>query len=336
MSNFATMNIYACGGAGINVARHFEKFRKTTNQADHADDKVFARTVPIYLDASDANVKNDPNIPSDFTFIIPEKKGSGKIRGENSDAIAESVLPILQKFKPADVSVVLSSTSGGSGSVIAPLLVNELISRGHPVIVIGIGSESSILELNNTSKTIKSYESISQRRKVPICMLFHTNNVPGGRKEVDEAVVQQITKLAALFSQCNRELDYKDLENWLYFNRVTSFQPKLCLMDFYNGEISNLKNGQVITVATLAPEGQNSSCGEDVEYQTVGYVSEEQNQKMHLTTSLHYVILDGLFTLIHAEIAERLKDFEEKKRARVIKNNILSSSDNVEDNGLVL
>ena len=331
----ATMNIYACGGAGINVAKHFERFRKSHEQADHADDKVFARTMPIYIDTSRSNLTSD--IPAEHTYIIGGLDGSGKVRRENADAISQCTLDILQKFKPADISIVLSSTSGGSGSVLAPSITSELLNRGQAVIVIAIGSDDSRIELENTSKTIKTYESIAKLRKTPVTMLYHNNSeAEGGRKDVDAEVIQEVTKLAALFSRCNRELDTKDLQNWLFFNKVTSFQPKLCLMDFFNGKIDGLKNGQVISVATLCLDGFSSSAGIPVEYQTVGYVSEAQNDKMHLTSSFHYVILDGVIAEIHSEISNKLQLLDEMQRARITKSSILADSDRSTDNGLVL
>lgn len=329
------MNVYACGGAGINVAKHFEKFRKTHEQSDHADDKVFARTMPIYIDTSRSNLT--PDIPAEHTYVLSGLDGSGKVRRENAEAITQCTLDILQKFKPADISIVLSSTSGGSGSVLAPSITSELLNRGQTVIVIAIGSDDSRIELENTSKTIKTYEAIAKLRKTPVTMLYHNNSeVDGGRKDVDAEVIQQITKLAALFSGCNRELDTKDLQNWLFFNRVTSFQPKLCFMDFYSGKIDSLKNGQVISVATLCLDGYSSSAGTAVEYQTVGYVTEAQNEKMHLTASLHYVILDGVVAEIHSDISAKLQLLDEAQRARITKSSILTDSDRATDNGLVL
>lgn len=334
MSKYGQITLYACGGAGVNVAKFFEKYRKTS-QDDHPDDQAFARITPVYIDTSRSNLRGD--VPEESTYVIQGLDGSGKVRRENADAITQCTLDILQKHKPANVSIVISSAAGGSGSVIAPSIVSELLERGKTVIVCAIGSEDSRIELENTSKTIKTYESIAKMRKKPVIMLYASNNDnEAGRVGVDAEITQAITKIAALYSKHNRELDSKDLDNWIFYNNVTSFAPKLCFLDFYPGKITNLKNGQVVSVATLCLDGMSSSTGMTVEYQAVGYVTEEQNKKTTLTSALHYVILDNIISDIHAEISDKLHMLDEQQRARISKQSILSDSDRSTSNGLIL
>lgn len=334
MSKYGQITLYACGGAGVNIAKFFEKYRKTSLE-DHPDDQAFARISPVYIDTSQSNLRSD--VPEEATYVIRDRDGSGKVRGENADVITKCTLDILQKHKPANVSIVISSTGGGSGSVIAPSIVSELLERGKTVIVCAIGSEDSKIELENTSKTIKTYENIAKLRKKPVIMLYASNDDhETGRAGVDAEMTQAITKIAALFSRHNRELDSKDLENWIFYNNVTSFAPKLCFLDFYPGKITNLKNGEVVSVATLCLDGMSSSTGMVVEYQAVGYVTEEQNKKTTLTSALHYVILDNIISDIYDEIANKLRLRQEQADARIVKQSILSDNDKPTSNGLIL
>ncbi len=344
MNNFREVTLYACGGAGINVAKAFEQYRKTGDNPQH-NDEAFARINPVYIDTSRTNL-NDGVANTDSIYIVKssdpvsgqsELDGSGKKRSINAEVISQHTLEILQKFVPTNVSIVISSASGGSGSVIAPSIVSELLERDKIVIVLLIGSEDSVIEIENTSKTIKTYENIAKLRKKPVVVHYANNNEhEKGRTHVNNTMAEMITGLSALFSGNNRELDSKDLENWVNYSKTTSFQPKIAFLDCYFDKIENLKSGQVISVATLCLEGNNSSTGVTVEYQAVGFVTKEQNTQLNIQTNIHYVILDGIFNDIHVEFAQKLRKFEEEKRARVVKQSILTEQDKPTSNGLIL
>lgn len=320
--------IYAAGGAGINIVSWFEKYR------DKPPNHGFASMTPVYIDTSKSNLSKVHS--ENHTYLVDGLDGSGKVRRENAQAISEHVLDILHKFKPGDLSIVVSSMSGGSGSVIAPSLVSELLSRGCPVVVCSVGSTDSRIEVENTINTLKSYESVAKLRSAPVNMVYRENSNATKRSEVDTQIQGEIVKLAALFSKQNKEMDSSDLSNWLKYNKVTSFQPKLTYLDFYVDKVGELKHGSVITVATLARQEHNTSAGQMVEYQCVGFVDEEHAVELELKHPLHYVLLDGIFDQIYKEHAKTLKDLNELKNSRVVKQTILDNSDRATDNGLVL
>jgi len=344
MSKFREVTLYACGGAGINVAKTFEKYRREGNSPEH-NDEAFARINPVYIDTSRTNL-SDGVADDKHIYIVKstdpitgqvELDGSGKKRSINADVISQHTLDMLQTYVPTNVSIVISSASGGSGSVIAPSIVSELLDRDKIVIVLLMGSEDSVIEIENTSKTIKTYENIAKLRKKPV-VVFYANNsdFDKGRTQVNQEMVETITRLSALFSGNNRELDSKDLENWVNFNKTTSFTPKIAFLDCYYGKIEQLKSGQVISIATLCLEGENSSPGIIAEYQAVGYVTKEQNTQLNISPNIHYVILDGIFNDVHVELAQKLRSFDEEKRARVVKQTILTEQDKPTSNGLIL
>lgn len=319
--------LFACGGCGINIAHHFETFRNQTYPG-------FAELDVVYLDTSKANLGR--NVDPDKIYLVDGLDGSGKVRAENHREIGECVLDILQTHKPGDINFVLSSGSGGSGSVIAPSLVQELLQRNIPVIVITVGSTDSLIELENTIKTLKSYEAIAQMRKVPVNALYYENSKSMVRSEVDKHVQTSIVLLAALFSKQNKELDSSDLYNWLSYSKVTSYQPHLSYIEFYPKEIKVEKPVTVISVATLTTDGDDTNTGTKVEYQCVGYINKEVMTKMELVNTMHIAILDGVFSEIHKRLSKTLTEFDEEKKARISKSSILSDSDRPTTTGLVL
>lgn len=322
------IRIFACGGAGINIVSWFEKYR------DKPPNHGFAAMTPVYIDTSRSNLTKIHN--EDHTYLVEGLDGSGKVRRENAQAISEHVLDILHKFKPGDLTIVVSSMSGGSGSVIAPSLVSELLNRGCSVIVCSVGSTDSRIEVENTINTLKSYEAVAKLRSAPVNMIYRENSATSKRADVDTQIQGEIVKLAALFSKQNKEMDSSDLTNWLKYTKVTSYPAKLTFLDFYIDKVSDLKHGSIVSVATLAKHEHNTSVGQMVEYQCVGFVDEENAKELELKMPLHYVLLDGIFDQIYKDHAKTLKDLNELKNSRVAKQTILDNTDRTTDNGLVL
>lgn len=317
------VRIYAAGGAAINIAMLLR------NVAVNPD--IIADLEVVMIDTSRANLAahaSDAN-----SYLVEGLDGSGKVRSENSEAIRGRILDILQQHKPADLNIVLSSGAGGSGSVIAPLLLSELIERKAPVIALTIGSTASKLEALNTLNTIKSYEAIAKKRQAPVVMHYLQNSPDLPRKDVDLQMVSTISYLAILFSRRNRELDSKDLQNWLRYSApITSFQPQLSIMtvlwheandNSVNTDLSKL--GNIISVATLAPDLVNTTLTMTPEYQTVGILPPTATKGGVDNLSgkvFNYVISDGLINEIAKGLNSFLADLEAAANARPAKTSI--------------
>lgn len=328
MSDNGIVRVYACGGAGINVSKLFKRF------AEQSPTKSgFAQLQVVYIDTSRANARKDVD-EADF-YYVEGLDGSGKIRSQNYREIAESAKDILLKFPPADLNIVISSLSGGSGATISPVLTSELLERGANVIVSGVASNDSRIEIENTVKTIKSFESIAKLRKLPVVMLYHENEGKS-REEVNKAMQADVVSLAALFSRKHRELDSADLKNWLNYPKVTTVEPKLVVMRMCYGAASK-DVGYVLTAATLVADGMATSVGVVVDYQCVGYVDPEYQQDMKLDKPMHFLICDDVISKVYKDHANKLANIDEANQARKRSSErIVSDSDNVMGDGLVL
>ena len=320
--------LYACGGAGINISKYFDS---TRNQEEPG-----MAVIDIgYIDTSNSNLSS---LDEDSVYLIQNKNGSGKVRGQNYPEINECVPDILQKFKPRDLNIVISSASGGSGSVLGPVLVSNLLERGKAVIVIMVGGADSLIELKNTIKTIQSYESIAKTRGVPVVAMYCENSETTPRRTVDADVRATVGVISAFFSGENQELDYADLFNWLNYQKVTSFTPKLVSLDFFEEKISITKSSgvSIISVATLAKEGANTSVEFPIEYQCVGYVGESVAKSMTLKSCTHAVVFDGVIEQIFVRLSKLLSERDESINARVVKSAILGNKHTPTDSGIVL
>lgn len=322
------VQLYACGGAGVNIGKQFEQFRGSNEVGCAVMDIV-------YIDASRANISE--NVPEKFCYLLKGVDGSGKIRRENYQAIADHTREILQLHAPKDLSIVVSSGSGGSGSVIAPSIVSELLERGEQVVVILIGSTDTKLDIDNTLKTLKSYDAIVKKHNKPVVMGYLENNSKTSpRSAVDQAVSRIISSLSYLYSRENDELDSRDLHNWINFNITTAYQPQVAALGIYEGAIPEEVRGSIISVATLATRGEDTFLGFIPDYQCVGLKPDQVNKSLQDIPQLHFVTTSNIAAQAASNLNAKLDELNKAQRARVAAGSIVTDNDDVTDNGLVL
>lgn len=322
----AAIQLYGCGGAGINLIQSFLK-----HAGKHEDG--FAEFRPFFLDTSRSNIKAADE--GDHVYIVEGIDGSGKKRDSNYRLITERSKEMLHRFKPGDINVVIHSASGGSGSVLGPTLVSELLSRDAPTIVIMVGGSDSRIETQNTVNTLKSYEMISNKREMPVVAVYFENSKETPRGTVDQRIQTTIVLLAAIFSGENRELDSADLNNFLNYPVVTSFTPKLSYLEFFSKDIVTERDQSVVGVVTLTDSQTDSSLNVPVEYQAVGFIGDNAKTAVNIPLPIHAAIISGFFNGTIEKLDAKLRVIDEARGARIEKS-ILSKSDEATDEGLVL
>ncbi len=197
------VKLYACGGAGINLVNKFMEIK---------DSLTLHGIEVVYVDTSYSNIDQD-SITDNF-YVLEGLDGSGKFRPSNYEALRDASQEILHQFKPGVINIIISSGSGGSGSVIAGILTNELLNRNEIVIPIIVGSTSSKIETENTIKTIQSYVSISSRQDKVVACLYNENSSSKNRTQVDLEIIHNIAAIAMLVQNNVKELDTADISNF--------------------------------------------------------------------------------------------------------------------------
>lgn len=313
------LRIYGCGGAGVNLVEQFEEAQKEPNCAE---------ILPCYVDTSRSNLTG--RIKENRVFILDNVDGSGKVRKENHQEISNVIKKVLLQFEPGDLNVVVFSASGGSGSVIGPLIMSELLSRGESAIAIVIGSDESVITANNTLNTIKSLESISKMTDAPLVMYYEHNDRK--RSEVDKDVKLAISVLSVLASKENRELDTKDISNWLHFNRTTSVGPQLANLEIFTDSNGAGEVLDPISVVSIYESEDMDPLKTIPEYHAAGYMTTKNEHY----DEFHFVVnIDGTPAIVR-EITETLGRYETQRNSRVARASIVSDSDNTTETGLVL
>lgn len=321
MTQEKTIVVYACGGAGINIGRSIED--NTLMKVSANETTKFSKIVVNYIDTSEANTKFrsvDKNV-----YLFDGIDGSGSDRSKNKDSISDSIKDILIKHPPGNLNIVINSTAGGSGSVIGPLLISQLLADSELVIAMAAQTTSTLKQLRNTVSVLSSYENIALRRK-KVLPLFLCNNTVESESNVNKNICSTVEILSILFSGQLERLDSADLDHWINFNKVTSNPVGVVQLDLSNDASSIAKDHTVCSVATLTngPE-VNSDFPVMVEYQTIGFIKNSESEEGR--KALHLALIDGP---IQEEYEKRNKELAEAERmfsSRKTRKNISSDCD---------
>lgn len=325
------IRLYLPGGAGIGIGKYFEADRGKREPG-------YAALHPAYLDTSNASAFG---VPEQHFFHLKkasgeETDGSGGIRSEHAGVIIEYTGEILEKFPPMDMNIVVASTTGGSGSTYAPSIVSELLLRDKPVIVLHVGSDDTLNYIKNTISVMAGYESTAKLRNKPVVLSYFHNGVDGTVEEVDAKIQNMIACLTVLYSRQNRNMDSRDLYNWLFFNRkgVTSFDAQVAVLKTCTGALE-IGDAQLISLATLNDSLNNTRVEQPVEFQRVGIPEQLNSENRRLKYPLHFAIVDGFVSDVVKKLRKVKSEFEQKAGSRVVKNKLSTGNETVAGNGMV-
>lgn len=327
--NRNTVRIYACGGCGVNIGSRLEQYRNAT-------DPTLAQLNVTYIDTSRSNLKH-LEVADNNTYLFPVIDGSGGIRKENAKEVSVKIADILDQFDPQALNIVIHSASGGSGSVIGPSLVSALLEAKQAVVVLMVGESSTRLDAQNTMNTLKSYDAIAQMRAMPVVLSYQQNSRDNPRSKVDAEIEGTAVSLAILWSGNNRELDSKDLFNFLNFHIPTTFEPQVAHLTLIQPDVElSDKVGQVISVATLALPDQETALDPAPEVQYRGFLPAGAPERIADTLPTHFFVTDGILDEVNSLLKSTLKQHEVQQQSRTHKEGFLTNADTPTHSGLIL
>ncbi len=252
--------VHGLGGCGINMVDSV--FSKIADLGDG-----FARMKFHYCDTSRANI--DKITPRGEFWMVKTKSfgkeeinGSGAERATNAADIQANVNEYLDLNKYAkretnEFHCVVASASGGSGSVISPILVRGLLSRNIPVFAVIVGDSSNALSAKNTKNTLASLNAIAKSLRKPITLVYVNNHTLAGNgiglkeaeKKADQVVFNIMTSISMFLSGTNEDLDYQDMAGIIDQSHYRTIQidPGLFGLTVYSKKI-NIPEGAIPTV----------------------------------------------------------------------------------------
>ena len=213
ISSRVNVVIAGCGGCGISLARNF----LASKQAD-----------VLYFDTSLAN-----SLPGESVNVVTSGDGSGGNRAENAANI-ERAMPLLSndELGLTDVAIVVFSLSGGSGSVLGPLLIREYLKRKSRVIVLAVADTLYEVGANNTHKTLKTMNAIAKNNSYVVPMILVTNDHSKNWAPVDQVAVATIQNALDLLTSEVIAVDRNDRLNWIDPTKVVNTPAGIKLMSF--------------------------------------------------------------------------------------------------------
>ena len=305
------VKLYACGGAGTNIAR----------QIPNLDMDL------VFVDTSSSNLKQ---IKHGEVFLVDGMDGAGKHRPETYENFKTVAEDVLVSHKPSDIlNIVIHSISGGSGSVVGPMIASKLVASGQNTVVIAVESDQSIRELDNGIKTLKTYAAQASKVVQKPISIYYVGGMT--RPEADRVALQFIHLLTLLVTKkFTEEFDNSDLKSFLYFDRVTDNPPSVAIIELRENDTIVPEKGTSVVGTILMTSDKTSTIHPVLpEYMATCVVtdSEYSNPDIRINSVL------GKLSLIIEELDRRLQSQNDSKKVNKVRE-VTVETDN--DDGMCL
>ena len=319
--------IIGAGGAGLNISQYFERFR-------NSKEEFTAQVEVVYVDTSRANLKGD--ISPDRFFQTEGTDGSGGVRSENIEPIRQAVPTIVNKFKAADINVIIFSADGGSGNALGACLAAELLKRDQNVISIVVGNSIGIQPTKNTIGTLRTLDGIASKQSAPMVAAYFHNSPDNSIETVNRDIHNTVMLIATLFSGMHGSIDSRDLYNWLHYDQVTEYEPGLTFLDVITsdkGGVSDLQRN--LPIASLITLGHSHNeryvLGDnDADYHKVGIM--HAPEKYSKDVSVYFALTTHGIPDIIDQLEERRSTLKDNAAAKRKQRSISTGAD---DSGFV-
>lgn len=301
------VTVYAAGGTGVNIGRSLINAmlgkRTLTGSAE---------VNTVLLDSSDSNLRDVHNSDQQLpVYILEGLDGAGGDRAVVLAKATEAVPDILMRFQPSDLNIVVQSGGGGTGNVLGFVLTREMLKRGHNVVVMVVMDRDARKVVENSIKTFESYEKLV--RIAPVVMAYYENAGLESEQHVNLQVLRDIGKLSVMWSGQNHGMDSKDLENFLHYDRVTSFEPALTRLHL--DDDLKLDKGEIaVAMASLYSQTNQTPPLADIEYSTKGMVLDADAIGSD-EFPIHFVLTQGTLSSKYQALKEREEHFKNLRGA---------------------
>ena len=272
----AKVIIHCCGGAGITIGSK-EIVRLMNDPALNIEVR--------FVDTSLADINSLPNIDEKKVFLIGEGRldGSGGKRDALDQEITKAMPEYVKKLAmdKDDIHIVLSSASGGSGSLIGPRLIHNLKTLKAPTIYITLIDTSSIEYCNTSIKTLAHIDLMGAKYNYSIPTLIIDNK--DAIKMVNARIGVRTELLSILLSATHKALDTADVK--LFASNAYDAEVKglVSIGVYKENTIVNLKDSLISSLRVLTNDEEfkiDTTVLSKVRQYKIGYLSEELSLRL--------------------------------------------------------
>lgn len=263
--------IHCCGGAGVTIGSK-EIARLIEDPALHVEVR--------YVDTSRADINSLSNIDEKKVFLIGDGKldGSGGLRDALEQEITRAMPEYVKKLNvdKNDIHIVLSSASGGSGSLIAPRLIHNLKTLDIPAIYITLIDTSSIEYCNTSIKTLAHIDLMGRKYgySIPTVIIDNKDAI----KIVNARIGVRTELLTILLSATHKALDSADIRLFAGNAYDKEVRGLVTIGVYKENTIPNLKDSLISSLRILTNDHDfkiDTTVLSKVKQYKIGYLSEE-------------------------------------------------------------
>lgn len=264
--------VIGCGGLGANIA---------TLLAEKGIE------VSIF-DSADSNIRNHPELKESF-YCVPTvdgddgSSGSGKDRKLNAKEYREFIKESIPKIPHADVTIIVTSLGGGTGSSLSPMLTHALKKRGDNVVVAALAVTESLKTTENTINTLSDFAKIALQTDVgPVHLLLEEDDESLQPSVIDKSIVANILNVIRAAGGYHHGLDKRDVTNWLDYRHL-GIAAGLSLIERYDDLEALAKVEGAITRLSLIAD-------RDTRIPDIGVVSNADGITNDGLEDMHFII----------------------------------------------
>lgn len=342
------IRLIGCGGAGINVVANLEE---PLSQLGYG----FSDIETMYVDTSLANAKrygfhDQPSFKLIKSIDVGiELEGAGGERRENVKHLVEAAKNIVNennmKDEPHVFNVIVFSASGGTGSVIGPLLAGAMLEKNITTSTIVIGDTDCILYAINTNRTLKSLDSIVRLANKSMCVYYvnnsemEANSVEKRKEEADKSIFNILAVYSLFCSGHLTDIDSKDMKNFFspHAYKTVDIPKGLLSVAAYESGFHFDSSIEPMILRVAFTDGQSTDTdGVMFRNKKEGYVEGFDDNKIYNDKSFPIFLLSysNWFSFVQANLEKIIGENNKVLERDSI--DYLSNGDNIDDNGLVV
>ena len=211
------INLIGAGGCGCNIVAYLKANLDTKHRSEFRD---------LYIDTSTNNATSEALAENRFHHIKSMDVEGNKLSGSGGERITNfqhiklgvnEFINTLKLHQNHDLNIVVFSLSGGTGSVAAPVIIDNLLATGANVIGLVVADSTNFQFIHNSERTIVTLNTIAKKRAALPLMYFNnkvyrTNNEIDKIKACNRDVLSVISTLSIFTSGENKDIDDKDME----------------------------------------------------------------------------------------------------------------------------
>ena len=227
------LNMIGLGGAGVNIVADVAKRLSKLEDG-------FSNVTHRFIDTTDKTIQAYPDLKEDFYKVEASSSLDNSMDGmagerKNTSAANDmnmSVRKFLDKGLPQnknDYYILVASASGGSGSVLLPLLLKAMLEKDYTIMVVVVGDSSNLLSLNNTINTLTSLQAIAKATKKAVSVVYYNNTFNGvtspiTEKKVNDKIFKMLSIVSMFVSGAIQNIDHQDMNNFFRPDKYASFR----------------------------------------------------------------------------------------------------------------